>query len=74
VIRVGVAADLAAVLGDEKRQPLGDDVVAAARHLGFVGRIELEARGAMADVPGVDRGDRGDVGRRARADQDGGHG
>ena len=49
---------------DEPGQALGEDVVAAPRHLGHVGRIELEGAGAVAHVPAVDRGDGGEVVRR----------
>ena len=47
----------AVVLEDQTGQALGDDVVAPARHLGAVGRLDLERSRAVAHMPAVDRGD-----------------
>ena len=75
VVGVGIAEHPAVALGHQPGQALGEHVVAPARHLGLVGRIELEGAGAVQHVPAVDGGDGGQVGGRAGADQQrgGGH-
>ena len=54
---VGVPGDASAELGDEIRVALAEDRRETLRHLGFVGRVELERGGAVDHRMGVDRGD-----------------
>ena len=57
LVRVGVAAaPRRRARATSQGRPLATHVVAAARHLGAVGRVELEGAGAVAHVPAVDGG------------------
>jgi len=68
--RIGVAGDGAVGLGHQIGKPAVDQGLPAPRHLGRVGRFELERRGAVAHRVVVDRRDGGNVGRGRGADQE----
>lgn len=61
VAGVGIAEHDAITLGDDIGKPLGQDIGSAPAHIFHGRRIDLERRGAIQDVMGVDRLDRGDI-------------
>ena len=71
--RIGIAHQHAADLGRQIGKLPLQQRPHAARHLGLVGRLELEGCGAGAHGMGVDAGDGGNVGRSGRADRDVSH-
>jgi hypothetical protein len=70
-IGIGVASDCARLLGDQIGEALAEHVGAAASHFGQVRRVVLEAGYAGAHGMAVDRGDGGQVGVAAVADDQG---
>ena len=67
MVGVRVTEHATVALGHQPGQPLVEHVGAAPRHLGLVGRLELEGARAVQHVIGVDGRDGGQVGVAAGA-------
>ena len=68
--RIGIAGERAVGLGHQIGEACVDQRLLPPRHLGRVGRLELERGGAVAHRVIVDRRDGGNVGRGRGADQE----